>query len=129
MMPMDGLTARACYAVFDVNPSLASCPVAHWHGGFAALYNTHDDAPQRLAQAFEAMLRGAHDNHIRSLAFPAIGTGVFAFPPLLAAEITTAVLARSAELAPHLQRARLCVADEQMRDLYQSAFQNKLISH
>ena len=95
----------------------------------AASYNTHDDAPQRLAQAFEAMLRGAHDNHIRSLAFPAIGTGVFAFPPLLAAEITTAVLARSAELAPHLQRARLCVADEQMRDLYQSAFQNKRISH
>lgn len=88
----------------------------------AASYNTHDDAPAVLRQAFEAMLRAAHDNDIRSLAFPAIGTGVFAFPPLLAAEITASVLARADDLAPHLQLARLCVASADLADQYRSAF-------
>lgn len=89
----------------------------------AASYTHHDDAPALLRQALEAMLRGAHDNDIRSLAFPAIGTGVFAFPPLLAAQITASVLAQADALSPHLQRVRLCVADVDLLAQYVSAFE------
>ena len=88
----------------------------------AASYTNHSEAPAVLRQALEAMLRAAHDNDIRSLAFPAIGTGVFAFPPALAAEITASVLLRADDLAPHLQLARLCVADPDLHAPYQSAF-------
>ncbi len=88
----------------------------------AASYNNHSDAPGLLRQALEAMLRAANDNHIRSLAFPAIGTGVFAFPPVLAAEITASVLSRAEDLAPHLQMARLCLTTPELKDQYRSAF-------
>ena len=88
----------------------------------AASYTNHDDAPALLCQALEAMLRAASDNHIRSLAFPAIGTGVFAFPPVLAAEITASVLVKADNLAPHLMLARLCLSCPELKDLYLSAF-------
>ena len=88
----------------------------------AASYDTHDDAPKILRKALEAMLQAAHDNDIRSLAFPAIGTGVFSFPPLLAAEITASVMSKAADLAPHLQLIRLCVASHEMLDQYNTAF-------
>ena len=88
----------------------------------AASYVTHDDAPEILRKALEAMLRAAHDNDIRSLAFPAIGTGVFGFPPLLAAEITASVMSQAGDLAPHIQLIRLCVASNEMLDQYNSAF-------
>ncbi len=89
----------------------------------AASYNHHDDAPGVLRQALQAMLRGAHEQNIRSLAFPAIGTGVFAFPPMLAARITAEVLAQSADIAPYLQLARLCLASADLLAVYQSAFE------
>ena len=88
----------------------------------AASYTNHDEAPAILKEALEAMLRAAHDHQIRSLAFPAIGTGVFAFPPVLAAQITASVLARADDLAPHLQLARLCLASPGLMDQYVSAF-------
>jgi O-acetyl-ADP-ribose deacetylase (regulator of RNase III) len=88
----------------------------------AASYTHHDDAPALLRQALQAMLRAAHEQSIRSLAFPAIGTGVFAFPPVLAARITAEVLAQAADIAPYLQLARLCVADADLLAVYRSAF-------
>lgn len=88
----------------------------------AASYTNHDDAPAILRKALEAMLRAAHDNQIRSLAFPAIGTGVFAFPSVLAAEITASVLAAADDLAPHLQLVRLCLSGSGLLEQYSSAF-------
>jgi O-acetyl-ADP-ribose deacetylase (regulator of RNase III) len=88
----------------------------------AASYTNHAEAPAVLRQALEVMLRAANDNDIRSLAFPAIGTGVFAFPSALAAEITASVLIRADDLAPHLQLVRLCVVDSDLHAHYKSAF-------
>lgn len=85
-------------------------------------YTHHDDAPALLRQALQTMLRAAHEQSIRSLAFPAIGTGVFAFPPVLAARITAEVLAQAADVSPYLQLARLCVADPDLAEVYRSAF-------
>ncbi|MEY3613271.1 MAG: hypothetical protein RJB14_2993 [Pseudomonadota bacterium] len=89
----------------------------------AASYTHHDDAPAILRQAFQAMLQATNEHSIRSIAFPAIGTGVFAFPPVLAARITAEALAQAPDIAPYLQLARLCVADADLVDLYRSAFE------
>ena len=94
----------------------------------AATYTNNPDAAAILRQALESMLRGANDNDFRSLAFPAIGTGVFAFPPALAAEITASVLGRADDLAPHLQLLRLCVANKELQFQYQLAFENAGLS-
>lgn len=67
-------------------------------------------------------MRTANEHVIRSLAFSAIGMGVFAFPSALAAEITASVLIRAADLAPHLQLVRLCVVDSDLYVQYKSAF-------
>ncbi len=94
----------------------------------AASYTNHDEAPQILERALEAALKAAHHNDIRSMAMPAIGTGVFAFPADLAAEITAKVLTASAVIAPHLERIRVCVASEFLRNVYVSALMAKGLS-
>ena len=94
----------------------------------AASYEMNDAAPKLLEQAIEAAFRGAHQNDIRSLAIPAIGTGVFAFPPELAAEITVKVLSRVGDLSPHLRCVRMCVTNDFLRAVYVAALQAKGLS-
>jgi O-acetyl-ADP-ribose deacetylase (regulator of RNase III) len=71
--------------------------------------------------ALESMLRLANDNDIRSLALPAIGTGMFKFPPMLAARIICQAIQRADELAPFLQTVRICLTDADMVQLFESA--------
>lgn len=60
------------------------------------------------------------------MAMPAIGTGVFKFPPELAAEIIVkALLSRAAEHAD-ITLVRICVGDEQMRSVFQSMLDSLL---
>lgn len=87
----------------------------------ATSFNTHNDAPAILKSAVTAALQGAQDNDIRRLAIPAIGTGVFAFPPMLAAQTLADVLACADTIAPHLELVRVCVVSEYLRDVYTSA--------
>jgi O-acetyl-ADP-ribose deacetylase (regulator of RNase III) len=94
----------------------------------AASYTNHDDAAKILEQAIEAALKAAHHNDIRALAMPAIGTGVFAFPPELASKITAKVLAGAAAIAPHLECIRVCVASEILRNVYVAALTAKGLS-
>jgi O-acetyl-ADP-ribose deacetylase len=113
--------APLAYGAFLVTPGfqLPNLWVIHVR---AASYTHHDDAPAILEQALQAAIQGAHQNDIRALAMPAMGTGLFAFPPLLAAEITAKVFAQAEHLAPHLQCLRLCVASAFLRDLYTGSF-------
>ncbi|WP_090140757.1 macro domain-containing protein [Limnohabitans sp. DM1] len=114
--------APLAYGAFLVTPgfNLPNLWVIHVH---AASYTHHDDAPAILEQALQAAIQGAHQNDIRTLALPAIGTGVFAFPPELAAQIMAKVLSRAEDMAPHLQCLRLCVASDYLRDLYTGALE------
>ena len=114
--------APMAYGAFLVTPgfNLPNLWVIHVR---AASYTHHDNAPFILEQALQAAIQGAHQNDIRTLAMPAMGTGVFAFPPMLAAQITAKVLLRAEHLAPHLQCLRLCVVSEFLRDLYTGAFE------
>jgi O-acetyl-ADP-ribose deacetylase len=51
-----------------------------WHGG------THGEG-DRLASCYEKSLALAKEHNLFSIAFPSISTGVYAFPPQLAAPI------------------------------------------
>jgi O-acetyl-ADP-ribose deacetylase (regulator of RNase III) len=116
--------APLAYGAFLVTPGfkLPNLWVIHVR---AASYEMNDDAQGILAQAVEAALRAAHQNDIRTMAMPAIGTGVFAFPPQLAAEITAKALMKAATLAPHLQCLRLCVPSDFLRDVYSAAMESE----
>lgn len=51
-----------------------------WHGG----QHGEDDL---LARCYRRCMELAHEHHVSSIAFPAISTGVYSFPPQRAAEI------------------------------------------
>jgi O-acetyl-ADP-ribose deacetylase len=51
-----------------------------WHGG------QHGEE-ELLRSCYRRCLEMAHEHHVRSIAFPAISTGVYRFPPERAAEI------------------------------------------
>lgn len=87
----------------------------------SAHYINNDEPEKYMQMALESMLRLANDNDIRSLALPAIGTGMFKFPPILAARIICQALNRADELAPFLQTARICLTDAAMVELFESA--------
>jgi O-acetyl-ADP-ribose deacetylase (regulator of RNase III) len=56
-----------------------------WHGG------THDEA-KLLASCYWRSLAVAVENHIKSIAFPCVSTGVYGFPHQPAAEIAIAAV-------------------------------------
>ena len=84
----------------------------------AASFINDDHAEKYLDLALAQTLRVAKDAGITTLAMPAIGTGVFKFPPELACEIILhALLSRSAEF-PEIKLIRICVGDAKIKDLF-----------
>ncbi len=88
----------------------------------SAHYLNNEEPEKYMQMALESMLRIAHDNDLRSLAMPAIGTGMFKFPPELAARLTAEVLAKAYALSPNLNWIRVCLADPGLLAVYESAF-------
>ncbi len=87
----------------------------------AAHYINNTEPDRYLAFAIASLLNTARDNGIKSIALPAIGTGVFKFPPILAARITAKTLVQYEKLTPDIKVARICVTSEELRETYQSA--------
>lgn len=56
-----------------------------WHGG-------HQDEREILARCYRSSLAIARDRRLRTIAFPAIATGVYGFPREAAAQIAVAVV-------------------------------------
>lgn len=52
----------------------------------------HEDAQQLLASAYRRSLEVARDNNLKTIAFPAISTGIFGYPMAEAAEIALSTL-------------------------------------
>lgn len=63
---------KARYVIHAVGPV--------WHGG-------DEQEPQLLASAYRRSLQVAVEHHLRSISFPSISTGAFAYPMRLAAPI------------------------------------------
>jgi O-acetyl-ADP-ribose deacetylase (regulator of RNase III) len=74
-----------------------------------------------MAFAMFSMLNAAMDNGIKSLAMPAIGTGVFKFPAMLAARIVAKALREFEKKSDAIDLVRICVVSEEMKKLFESA--------
>jgi len=87
----------------------------------AAHYILNTEPERYMAFAMFSMLNTARDNGIKSLAMPAIGTGVFKFPAMLAARIIAKALKEFEKKYDAIELVRICVVSEDMRKLFESA--------
>jgi O-acetyl-ADP-ribose deacetylase (regulator of RNase III) len=78
-----------------------------WHGG-------HQGEPELLASAYAAVLRTAAAAGIRSLAFPAISTGIYGYPLELATGIAVQTV-RDHAAAPVESVTFACFSPEALR--------------
>lgn len=89
----------------------------------AVSFLNHPNPELVLAQAIDAALKVANEQGIHSLAMPAIGTGVFRCPPELSADYTAQALAWHASQGTSLQRVRICVMTEAMKETFERALE------
>lgn len=87
----------------------------------AASYINDDHPEKYLDLVIANTLRAAKEAGIRKMAMPAIGTGVFKFPPELAAQIIVHGLLTRADDYPEIELIRICVGDAQMLDVFETA--------
>lgn len=76
-----------------------------WRGG------GHGEA-RLLADCYRHALALAAEKQCRSVAFPAISTGTFGYPPDEAAEIATATVACALAAHPHIEKVLFCAFDD-----------------
>jgi O-acetyl-ADP-ribose deacetylase (regulator of RNase III) len=95
-----GFRLAARFVVHTVGPV--------WHGGAQG-------EPELLASCYRRSIEVARDAGARSIAFPAISTGIFGYPARPAAEIAVAAV-RSA--GGSLDLVRLVAWDSETSDLY-----------
>lgn len=86
----------------------------------AASFINNPDAEEILEQTLKSMMEVANANNIRSLAMPAIGTGVFRCPPELSATLTARVLRSFGSHETSVERVRVCVASNAIRAVFSS---------
>lgn len=85
-----------------------------WRGG-------GEGEPALLAACHRAVVARAAEHRIRSIALPAISTGVFGYPADLAAPVAVAALVEALPAARELGSVRFCFLDEEVRELYAGA--------
>ena len=95
-------------------------PIRHIIHTVGPVWGSHtpDEADRLLASCYLASLAEADRVGARSLAFPAISTGIYGFPPDRAAPLAVATL-RSA--ATDVERVLLVAFDQATFDLYRGA--------
>jgi O-acetyl-ADP-ribose deacetylase (regulator of RNase III) len=89
----------------------------------------NDDHPEKyLDLAIAQTLRVAKEAGIKSMAMPAIGTGVFKFPLELSAEIIINGLLGRSEDYPEIHLVRICVGTQEMKAVFASTLVAKISS-
>jgi O-acetyl-ADP-ribose deacetylase (regulator of RNase III) len=85
-----------------------------WNGGGRG----EDDL---LASCYRAALDLAADNRLGSIAFPAISTGIYAFPPDRAARIAVGTVVAEISAAPRIERVVFCCFSQVSADHHVAA--------
>ncbi len=88
-----------------------------WNGGVLG-----EDA--LLASCYQRSLEVAVQHRIRSIAFPAISTGIYGFPPERAARIAVQTVTAFLEKNASLERVVLVAFDEPTEGLYRAVLEN-----
>ncbi len=84
-----------------------------WQGG-------EGDEDDRLASCYRSSLALAREHSDRTVAFPAISTGVYGFPPERAAVIAVATVRDELDRHPRaFDEILFCCFDERCREIYQ----------
>jgi len=81
-----------------------------WNGG-------HAGEAELLASCYRRSLEVAAENHVRSIAFPSISTGIFGYPTEQAARIAVDTV-RSARASASLDEVTFCCFSERDLDVY-----------
>src|ERR1700682_4074911 len=103
-----GYTLPAKHVIHAVGPV--------WGGG-----SNNEDAP--LASCYRASLALAAEHGLRSIAFPAISTGIYGFPPDRAARIAVATVKSEINAAPHeLELVVFCCFSQAAAGHHRDAF-------
>jgi O-acetyl-ADP-ribose deacetylase (regulator of RNase III) len=101
-----GFRLPARYVIHTVGPV--------WEGG--------ESGEDRLLEAcYRNSLALAAEHGLVSIAFPAISTGIFGFPPERAARIAVATVLDSLRDAPSIRRVAFCCFGKESRDHHESA--------
>jgi O-acetyl-ADP-ribose deacetylase (regulator of RNase III) len=85
-----------------------------WTGGGA-------DEELVLASCHERALELAREHGCRSIAFPAISTGAYGYPPELAAPVALAATVEALKRLPRIEKVRFVFVDEGLLDSYERA--------
>ena len=101
-----GFRLPARYVIHTVGPV--------WHGG-------HHNEDELLANCYKNSMRLAHENGIRSIAFPSISTGVYRFPLNRAVSIAIRELRSAAERHPEIEDIRVVAYGADTYQTYQQA--------
>jgi O-acetyl-ADP-ribose deacetylase (regulator of RNase III) len=103
-----GYRLKARHVIHTVGPV--------WNGG-------KSNEEELLASCYRRSLALAAQHQLRSIAFPAISTGVYRFPPDLAARIAVgSVVSELAGSATGLQRVIFCCFSDESARQHQAAF-------
>ncbi len=87
-----------------------------WHGGGRG-------EPELLASAYENTLRQADAYDVRTLALPSISTGVYGYPPALAAPIALATVARHLSGKTQLTKVTFILYNDETMQAYEAALE------
>lgn len=82
-----------------------------WRGG-------NDGEPELLAGAYRNALRAADERGARSIAFPAISTGIYGYPLRPAAQVAVETVAAESERLENIRRVVFCVFGDQAEAVY-----------
>lgn len=88
-----------------------------WQGG------EHEEA-ELLANAYRACYRLADENGLRSIAFPAISTGIYGYPLSDATDIAVGEAHHYVDGEGRLRRIVFCCFGDDVTSVYQRAFQS-----
>ncbi len=100
-----GFALPAAWVIHTVGPV--------WRGG------THGE-DDLLAGAYRSSLRLAEQHHLHSIAFPAIGTGIYGFPLERATRIAVRTVRQHLDEGAALQRVVFVCFDEATADAYRA---------
>lgn len=75
-----------------------------------------------LAGCYRSALNLAAEHGLKSIAFPAISTGIFGFPPDRAALIAVRTVRETLPGMPGIERVVFCCFGAESRDLHEAAF-------
>ena len=99
-------------------------PNAHVIHCLGPVYGRDNPSDELLASCYREALRLAEENELRSIAFPAISTGVFGYPPDEAARVALKTIVERAPELRTVQHVRVVLYDPRSLAVHTRALQN-----